>query len=152
MQKADPLPGRPRPRVARLLAKAGVFGALVVLLGVSGCSSTTNEAANSVSGKVTLSGQAVHGKVTFHGADKSAEAPTNPDGSYKIDNPPQGSVRITVSALPGTVVGGPPPKDVPPMPGGSLGIPPPAKYANASSGLTYEVKAGKQTHDIPLSP
>jgi len=123
----------------------------VLVLGVSGCG--TKGAANSVSGKVTLNDEPVKGLVVFVGADnKEVSAPTNPNGTYTLDNPPLGQVKVLVKTVGPVGVDTPPPKDAPNMPKAG-GVAPPAKYASAAtSGLTYEVKAGKHTYDIPLKP
>jgi len=106
---------------------------------------------------VTLNDQAVNGMVVFVYPDsKEIMAPTGIGGTYTIPNAPTGQVKVLVKAKPGA---GPlvKPKGGAEMPGSmegggaGEGVPPPAKYATvATSDLTYEVKAGKQDHNIPL--
>jgi len=112
-----------------------------------------------VTGKVTLEGQPVNGIVTFVYANgPDATAPTGLDGGYTMVNPPLGQVKVLVKTLPGMGGAGmvAPPKAGPEMPSmagtaSSQGVAPPARYGTvASSDLAYEVKAGKQTFDIPL--
>lgn len=146
------------PRLQRSFRTRAVssvlFGLFVAaLFGAIGCGSKSD--GNSVSGKVTLNGVPVSGVVVFVTADqKKIEAPTNPDGTYQIINPPLGSVKVTVKPMPAvTGTNAPPPKDAPSMGAGAgaKGVSPPAKYASdATTDLTYEVKAGKNTYDIPL--
>ncbi len=133
---------------------------LVLLLGVAaGCDKGGSSSANAVSGKVSLGDKPVSGLVVFVYADgKELSAPIGPDGTYTIDNPLPGQVKVSIKAMPGAMATGAPkvagtpemPKDGPAM-ATATGVPPPAKYQSATtSGLTYEVKAGKQTYDIPL--
>jgi len=119
-----------------------------------GCGSGGGGANNSVSGKVTYNGKGVGGTISFVGTDKKVDSPIL-DGEYKIDNPPMGNVKVAVVGMPdsGAIV----PKD--PKGGKSTdvtgkaesrGVSPPVKYALPDNGLTYEVKAGKHTHNIDL--
>jgi len=148
------------PRLGRIPLVL-LLAALVVAVGCGG----KGTAKNSVSGKVTLSGDPVTGTIVFVGSDgKTVEAPISPDGTYTVDNPPIGSIKIAVKGLSG------PGGMAPPTPSGAkdtdklmgadkgkaaskMGGTPPAKYAVAeSSGLTFTVTSGKQKHDIPLEP
>jgi len=119
-----------------------------------GCGGKTGETV--VYGKVTLNGQAVDGSVTFIGSDKKESAsPIAPDGKYRIINPPLGAVRIVVKGNPkGAGMKELPkgPGEAPNATGGGSGVPPPKKYENPENGLTYEVKAGEQEHNIELTP
>jgi len=131
----------------------GLF--LALLVGVSGCGSGPKEAANSVSGKVTLNGSAVSGTVSFVGPDnkESMPAPIKPDGTYTVADPPQGKCKILVKGMGGTAtgVGSAPVKDSPAMTGQSVA--PPAKYASiTTTDLTFDVQSGKQKYDIELKP
>jgi len=139
------------------LLRGGCLLLFVVALGtVGGCG--TKGPKSSVSGKVTLNGQNVAGQVTFVGADnKELSSPIREDGSYLIENPPTGSVKVLVK---GMTSGGPAPMtpktpgmpSMPDMPG-AKGVAPPAKYGSvATTPLTFEVTGGKQTYDIPLAP
>jgi len=110
-----------------------------------------------VSGKVTLDNQPVTGTITFLYPDnKELNSPLGPQGNYRIQDPPPGTVKIIVKgmgALTPPTKGGPALPDMPGMPKGATGVEPPQKYTAANSTpLTYEVKGGHQTYDIPLSP
>jgi len=122
----------------------------LVFFGASGCGS--KEGANSVSGKITLKGDPVNAKVKFVGGGKEAEGATTLDGSYTVNNPPVGSCKVYVTAMPGAVINPTPVKDAPSMGGKSPGVPPPAKYGTEAGAITYEVKPGKQTYNIELEP
>jgi len=123
---------------------------LIAAILAAGCGE--KQAANVISGKVTLDGDPVFGNVVFVSADnKEVSSPTATDGTYRIENPPVGQVKVLVKGMPGQVTGGaPPPKDAPAM-SNKQGVAPPPKYAAAtSSDLSYEVKAGKHTYNIEL--
>jgi hypothetical protein len=134
------------------------FGLLLLasfgmVTGCGGKSGDKNTMKSEVTGKVTLGDKPVSGQVVFVYSDgKELVSPITGDGSYMLADPPTGSVKIYIRSMGGTVVpkGGPDiPKDAP---GGGGGVPAPPKYASAAtSGLTYEVKAGKQEHNIPLN-
>ena len=155
--------------VGRARLWGGVL-ALLLPLCLAGCSSK-----GTVSGKVTYKGEPVRqGVVMFVAGDGwSSSAPINEDGTYQIANLPPGSFKLTVETLAGSAQGGRqtqgppggkwrPPKDadVPKQveeavrkPLQQVSAPPrlPAKYAKAeTSGLTCEVKPGRQAHDIDL--
>jgi len=126
-----------------------------MLAGLSGCDKKPDEAANSVSGKVTLNGEPVLGTVVFVGADnKEAMSGIKADGSYSVPNPPTGQVKILVKGMGGAA----PPVATPPKEGGGTmpkagGVAPPAKYgAVNTTDLKFEVTSGKQKHDITLTP
>lgn len=145
-----PLSGR---RVLSLRA-CGLALAAVAFAGLSGCGGP-KEAANSVSGKVTLGNEPVTGTIFFVAEDgKQAETPITPTGTYVLSNPPLGKCKVLVKGMGGPVGIGPGPKDMnkdlPAMPGAKAAAPP-AKYATAAgSDIVYEVKPGKQTFDVPL--
>jgi hypothetical protein len=110
---------------------------------------------------VTLNGAPVTGEVTFIGQGKEAKGAAAFDGSYFINDPPLGEVKVTVKpiAIPGGALPKGKPADaskLPDMPaiGEAIkqGVPPPAKYASPDNGLKFEVKAGKQKIDISLTP
>jgi len=137
------------------------FGPCLILTALAfGTGCPGKAGTNAVSGKVTLDGKPVSGTVIFVWPDsKELASPIGPDGSYSIPNPPPGQVKILVKGMTsGAVeapVGGPPPGagDLPKIPNASTGVQPPAKYGDAStSDLSYEVKAGKQSHDLALKP
>jgi len=142
----------PRPKLSRVLPLACSLAFAIVLSGCGGSSS----GANSVTGKVTYKNGPVSGLVVFvYGDSKEVSAPIQPDGSYNMVNPPPGQVKIVIKPMPGGTGGvtpkaGAPMKDAPSSEG-NQNPPPPLKYQNqASSTLTFEVKTGKQPHDIPL--
>lgn len=127
---------------------------LMALVFIAGCG---DPLANSVSGKVTLDGQAVSGTIRFVGANgNEVESLLGDDGSYTVVDPPKGEVQIAITAPPdmqGDIL----PDDAPDLPdmneaAGTNQIPPPEKYSDpAKSNLTFTVTTGKQTHDIPLT-
>ena len=132
---------------------------LVAALIFAGCGDAGP--ANAVSGKVTLNGEPVAGSITFVGADgKEVSSPVGPGGgTYNIVDPPQGEVTVLIKG-PG-IAATPELKPAPgamAMPSGtdkganSMGVNPPAKYADASGGLKYTVRAGRQTKDFELTP
>jgi len=146
---------------SRMLGALSLAFLVALLSGVSGCDSGPKGAKNSVSGKVTLNGEKVAGTVSFVGSDPAPkETPIKPDGTYQIDDPPTGQVKIVVKGMGGpTGAAGaakPPPggPEMPSMPGtGMGGATPPAKYGSpATTPLTYDVKPGKQTYNIELTP
>ncbi len=113
-----------------------------------------------VKGTISYKGEKLgNGSVMFFGADnKGASSPINADGTYRIDNAPIGSVKITVETAPIPEQESTPMMkgvDMPDMKGKSMKVGPyvkiPARYKDvAQSGLTYQVKSGVQTHDIKL--
>ena len=150
-QRLSPLPC-PRPIAARV---AGTLGFLVALGLVAGCGGgekgPNSGAKNEVSGKVTLGVKPVAGQVVFvFSGGKEVSAPITGDGTYTLPDAPLGTARVYIRAMGGPVG----PKGGPEMPkegpGGSGAAPPPKYQSAATSGLTFEVKAGKQTYDIPL--
>jgi len=142
-----------RPQLRKLSARffcGLIVASLVAVVGCGGGSSGPGK--DSVSGKVTLNGAAVSGTVTFIGPDnRPVESPIRPDGGYTIEKPSVGANRITVRGMLQPKL----PKDAPPTgtTAGGSGASPPEKYANPNtSNLSFEVKGGKQTYDIPLTP
>jgi len=131
---------------------------LTSLIFLTGCPGKGKGPKNSVSGKVTLGNQTVAGSVVFVYADgKEVGSPINAQGVYTIPDPPPGQVKVLVKPVGGGAgpalkppPGGP---EMPKLPGAGEGATPPAKYAAArTSDLTYEVKSGNHTFDIPLKP
>ncbi|MGH7221696.1 MAG: carboxypeptidase-like regulatory domain-containing protein [Gemmataceae bacterium] len=107
-----------------------------------------------VSGTVKYQGQPLpSGSVTFFDAKKQiVGTATIKDGSYSMVDVPTGNVMISVTTPPSFK---PDPKH--PAPQGMKGSPPPQsvpiplQYGNPEkSGLSYEVKSGKQDHPIDL--
>jgi hypothetical protein len=114
--------------------------------------------ANSVSGKVTMNGEPVMGIIHFVGSGKEATGSVGLTGEYFVADPPLGEVSILIksNAPPNPTTTTPPPNATGAMPGMPSGVKgpatPPAKYADASGGLKYTVVAGKQVHNIELTP
>jgi hypothetical protein len=147
------------------LVPVGVLGLLVL---AAGCSSS-----GTITGKITYQGRPVTGgTVLFASADGKGNVSSQigADGSYTINKMPAGLAKIAVetkSAQPTqSRFGVGPPKGMQPPPGT---VPEGAKsvydsgsatakaellpdtYGNPeSSGLTFEVKGGAQTHNIEL--
>ena len=149
-------PGRTWPRLPSRIALL-LFG-VTLLVGV-GCGKKDEGPKNFVAGKVTLNGEPVAGMVVFTGpGNKEVSSPINIDGSYRVADPAVGQNTIVVKSAPGMSMApaGSPPKDAPPLTGASgsakMGVAPPAKYASPGNGLKYDVKGGKETHDIKLEP
>jgi hypothetical protein len=95
---------------------------LVVGIGLIGIIGCGGEGSgNIVAGKVTQGGNPVAGIITFSGKDKKVPAPINPDGTYKVEGVAAGSNQITIEST-----------------------------KNAKFNLTFDVKVGRNTHDIPL--
>ncbi len=138
-------------RATRLLPLLVLPAALVF---VPGCSET-----NSVSGKVTFNGAPVKaGFVTFIGADnKRKVANIGSDGEYQLNQPPMGTVKVTVAGVSGSAplprAGRSVPRD---LHGVSQESPSsqalPRRYADPDNGLTFEVTGGAQRFDIELTP
>jgi hypothetical protein len=126
-----------------------------------------------VKGKVTFANQPVTaGSVTFYGRDNLLGSATiDKDGNYVMKDAPLGEVKITVTVPtlpPGGIERmkmGPAKEGKSVDPSGSgkaiaiMGtmpdryVPVSEKYAKvATSGLTYTVKKGEQTHDIIMTP
>jgi hypothetical protein len=149
---------------------ASWLGVLLILS--AGCSSK-----GTVSGKVTVNDEPVRrGTVTFlaSGSTWTSAVPIGEDGSYTILNAPPGPVKITVASADPNPRAGSKLKarkgqgmedantntdDMPPSvrnrfnPGaaGPAGPSVPKKYNKPeTSELTYEVKPGKQEHNIQL--
>jgi hypothetical protein len=141
------VPSTRQPTESRRLALASL---LAIVFGVSGCGDGKKGAGDgdSVSGKVTLNGQAVAGQVVFIAADgKDYIAPIGEDGSYLAAGVPKGQAKILVKGASGVA-----PKGGADMPGsGGKGVAPPAKYGVPGNGLTFDVTGGAQKRDIELT-
>src|SRR5262249_45419644 len=131
------------------LSAAGTAGRLsrsctlmVLLLTVTGCGPYTG----SVSGTVTFKGKPLPGgMVTFsHSDGRFSYGKIAGDGSYSTPNAPAGEVKIGVATQP------------PLIPGSKVGplgpyVPIPIRYKDAeTSGLTFTIQRGEQTHNINL--
>jgi hypothetical protein len=137
---------------------------LAFALAAGGCGPS-----GAVSGKVSFKGAPVKGgTVTFFGPGNwTGTSSIEEDGSYQIDKPPRGPMRIAVetnTVRPNVPRGMPmgPPKGTP-VPEGfeqsiynrkgkaDLYVAIPDRYGEPdTSGLTCEVTGGKQTHNIDL--
>jgi hypothetical protein len=128
-------------------------GALVTILFLSGCGSYTH-----VGGTVTYKGKKLTaGSVVFMSPDGKKKGATNiaSDGTYKLIEPPLGTVKVTVQVKPPPKV--PESKDKPKVTIGDVpneNVEPvliPAIYSDSSkSGLSTELKSGANTYDIEL--
>jgi len=150
---------RPCPTLPWRLSRLACFPLLFSTVFAMGCSGDGGAGKSEVSGKVTLGDKPVAGDVVFVYSDNSEMmSPIGSDGKYIMTTAKPGQVKIYIKPPMSTSAGGAPmPKGGPEMPkegplaGGGGGVPPPAKYQSAAgSGLTYDVKAGKQVYDIPL--
>jgi len=160
----------PRTKVARLLGSGFLMALLLMAAGCGGSSS-------SVSGKITFRNNPLHGgTVTFSGPGETPWTKTaqiGDDGSYTLNGVPTGQARITVetdTAKPANPQAKQMASKMMPkgdkMPEGAEHSPffqmkqqqsgdkyvaIPQKYKKPeTSGLTYEVKRGKQEHNINL--
>src|SRR5262249_17810057 len=127
----------------------GSRGWLLVALLVAGCAPGWGN----VSGTVTFQGKPLTtGTIIFYDAANGApSAEIQPDGKYTVSHVRAGKAKIAIVMpmdIPFMAFGGAPP----PKTAESGKVPPvPPKYADREqSGLTYEVKAGNNTHDIKL--
>jgi hypothetical protein len=134
--------------------KAGLW-LLPLLACTIGCGSSK------ISGKVTHKGEPLHmGLVTFTAADGSPHtAQINEDGTYSIANVPPGLAKIAVEGfgekgrLPpgGKAMRRPKDEHSPSAEASYAPVKINPKYKKPeTSGLTCEVKGGRQTHDIQL--
>jgi hypothetical protein len=138
----------PRPAAAAFLA--------VALSAAAGCSGGTGN----VTGKITYKNEPVPGgSVQFMSPAGAFVGEIGPDGSYSVSGVPTGASKIAITCqdpkyaeyMNQLAAHARDPKV--PKPKGSPDdfnkIP--TKYTDfTSSGLTYEVKSGSQTHDIEL--
>jgi hypothetical protein len=140
--------------LARFLPPLAVLALAFV---AAGCGPSVGD----ISGTVTYNGQTLgSGTVQFNGTNATATSGIAADGTYTITKMPVGPVQIAVETIP-------PPPGTPQdgggkITGGSMSVqgapPPPGKYVPIpdkykdprTAGLSYEVKSGKQLHDIPL--
>jgi len=136
---------------------------LVPLAGFVGCDNSGPS--NFLSGSVTLEGKPVAGNVTLFGSNgKQIEVAIAPDGTYYVPEPPPGQAKFAIKPMLGITPGAGAPPVSKEMKGAAtdlggkdktmgMGVSPPAKYASVeTSGLTCEIKAGKNKFDMPLTP
>lgn len=132
--------------------------ALVALLGCSGPPGGT------VKGRVTFKGEpVVLGTIAFHGADGRVASGSISGGAYCVEKVSVGPATLTVQAHPPAGLLLPPPGETGPSPESATQfaaalarrkfVALPARYADKNtSGLTYAVQNGGQTHDVSLEP
>lgn len=114
----------------------------VALVAASACGPRHGE----VSGRVTVDGAPLdYGIVNFVAPGAASSAPVV-DGKFTAGGVPLGSVKIAVRALPRPVVAEPAAASTRPY------APLPDRYLSPEqSGLTLDVKVGRQSHDITVS-
>jgi len=129
----------------RELVCSAALSAMVTLM-ACGCGSRTG----TVNGKAIYHGEPLtSGLVIFVAADGKVAQPAGieVDGSYIADNVPIGQQAICVETHPVSGGDGGGKKDQP----RPRYVPLPEKYKDAKqSGLTFDVKAGRNIHDIVL--
>jgi hypothetical protein len=151
------------PRVPYRLLTILLASAVIVAAGCGGGKGPKNR----ISGKVTMGGQPVKGRVIFFGSDgKEKDSGLGAGGAYEILDPPLGEVTIVVKGYDRPAGAGeelkptiPKTKDKAKLDGpGSVGtqdeggVNPPAKYGKKdTSPLKHTVKGGsKEEHNITL--
>jgi len=121
---------------------------LLLVAVLAGCQSKDGK----VTGTVTYQGKPLQsGTVQFNGPDnKGDSAVIQSDGTYTAGKVPLGANKVTVTTNAGGT-GLKPPAPLPGMPPVPEAVAIPGKYGNSeTSGLSLDVKAGRQTFDIPL--
>jgi len=144
------------------ISRRGLLGlVLFAVLLAAGCGGDGVNRGGKLTGKVTIDGKPVSaGEVIIEGADRkhSMSGKIRNDGSYTIIDPPLGSCKLAVvtstfkDVPPPTAKKGPIDYTDPKTGEWPIYVPTPARYEKTeTSGLTVDVKAGEQTHDIPLT-
>jgi hypothetical protein len=135
---------------------------LVPILVLAGCAGKGD-----VSGTVSYKGKVLtSGSVTFQGPDGNLHISEILDGQYSVTGVPTGTAKIGVTVLDESITehfrkmsafgrgqkGGDMPKGPPPkIPDLSTFYIVPQKFGDGnSSGLTFEVRSGPNTHDIDI--
>jgi hypothetical protein len=161
------------PRLTGSVGGLGALGlvTLVLPLVLAGCGSSKA----TVTGKISYKGEPLgNGRIMFinqKDPTKAGAGSIQPDGTYTVPDAPVGPATITVETIPTAAAAGggsvgaksgelakPPAGMNMPMPGAGGGgggkyVKIPDKYkTKEQSGQTYDVKAGKQEHDIDLPP
>jgi hypothetical protein len=154
--------------LAGLVRGPGIIGlvSLLLPLGLAGCGSPKA----TVTGKITYNGEPLgNGRVMFISQTdptKAGAGSIQPDGTYTVPDAPVGPATVTVETIPpagggssslgskAAEISKPPPGMNMPMPqggGGGKYVKIPDKYkAKDQSDLSYDVKSGKQEHNIDL--
>jgi len=144
----------------RVSSRLGGLFAVAAAVGLAGCPAGGDRPA-SVTGHVTYNGKPVtSGTVVFVGEDgkSSYPGPVQPDGSYSIAQAPVGKVRLSFDNPPPprtAAAGQKPPANDPEVQeeakAASLYVATPPKYKDPDkSGITFELKRGRNGCDIPL--
>ena len=146
--------------VGILCSRSRLTGVLLLTLSLlMGCSSSGGKL-GTVKGNVTIDGvKANSGSVVFTATNGTTISGTiEPDGTYRAIGVPVGATQVSVTSPPARDAGNIDPKMtvIKDMPAGnqpvSKPVPIPAKYGNVgTSGLTFTVKGGENTYDIPLT-
>ena len=125
---------------------------LVGLVAFAGCNARTG----SISGTVTVDGVPIgNGSVTIVGEQGTPASASIVAGEYRVEKVPIGPARIAVRSLPPPSMMAPPPKAG--SGDGPASVPPtfeplPDRYLTPEqSGLSLEVVAGEQQHDITVT-
>jgi hypothetical protein len=145
---------------------AGAATAVLLALAQTGCGGPR---VGSIAGTVTYQGRPLPtGRVMFHWPNDTEVRSSRiaADGTYRLEAVPVGSVTITVEAVKpvarGVIgaqfsrelgFGSSGPTTPPPAADDSDFVAIPDRYREPGrSGLAYEVKGGRQTHDLDLGP
>ena len=141
------------------------------LTAVAGCG-PNQQARAVVKGQVSIDGKPLtYGNVTFRTKDgRNGSATIDPKGNYMMNDAPIGDVGVMVAVPRGTTMKGMPSTTAAPPKGLAMKspegmqmtvaktidpsqiVPIPDRYAvDDTSGLTYKVEPGEQTHDIKLT-
>ena len=123
---------------------------LVGLVAFAGCNARTG----SISGTVTVDGVPIgNGSVTIVGEQGTPASASIVAGEYRVEKVPIGPARIAVRSLPPPSMMAPPPKaGSGDGPAASTFEPLPDRYLTPEqSGLSLEVVAGEQQHDITVT-
>jgi hypothetical protein len=135
-------------------------GLLLVLSASPGCGRVPG-AAGSVSGKVLFNGRPLpSGSVLFvRAGGGQSTALIRPDGTYRIDDAPLGTVKVAIASHAHAPAGlerpahpAPGNHSRPVRPAERTPIIPPHYNDPERSGLTFSVQEGEQTFDIILKP
>jgi len=142
--------------VSRSLCRAGLaLGGFLVAVLLVGCEAKVAE----VSGKVTYKDKPLgSGVVMFIGSHDNATGSIDASGNYIVAKAPVGPCKVAVQTFApsgggtgpkGTATSSMTVEGAPPPPGPYVAIP--EKYSDPNqSGLTFEVKGGKNTFPIKL--
>ena len=132
--------------MTRSLASAA---ACLALAGLIGCGGSASDKAT-ISGKVTYNGKPVTGGTLTLYSSTGAPYPVSikEDGTFNVSGAPIGQMGVGIDTGPARVA--PPAGSTAPQ--GPPHVDIPAKYKDPkTSGLTWDVKAGKNTKDFDLT-